>query len=1231
MKMLYKQLIIVALLFPVGIQAQVSKTNNTMACVNNSTADRIVNFTAGDFGGCTTIADVDITIHYRVTDNSGGNPGAFGVHEDLDFKLISPTGTVVPLVQHNRSAPMGCGVLMACGAGGTCEASFVGSFTYIDGTVTLDQSAAAGPINRWNGGACATSEAPTSGTYQPHEGRTLDSFNGENPVGNWTLRITDPFDNFGEWNCLMSYTLTITCAAACSDPDIPTLTATPSTICPGSNSTLTISGNLNDATQWHVYTGSCGGTQIGTTASTTFVVSPATTTTYYIRGEGGCVTPGSCGSVTVTAQDITNPTITCPGNQTGTVDASCSFSLPDYTGLATASDNCTGSPTITQSPAPGTNVSVGTTVITLTATDGSSNTASCNFNVVVSDVTNPTISCPGDQNQAVDAACNFILADYTGLATASDNCGVPTVTQSPAPGSTISGATVVTLTATDGSSNTASCTFNVIGLDGTLPTIICPGNQTGTADASCNFSLPDYTTLATANDNCPGVTVTQSPAPGTNVGIGTTTITLTATDVSSNTASCTFDLVVSDNTPPTITCPGNQTESPNAACQFTLPDYTGLVTASDNCTASPVVTQSPTAGTVISGTTTITMTVSDGASNTASCTFDVILSDATPPTAVCQNIDVFLDVTGNATITAADIDGGSSDNCAGLSLSASQTSFTCANLGANNVTLTATDGNANSSSCTAIVTVIDNTSPTVTCPGNQTEVASGNCDLTLPDYTGLVTATDNCTASLVVTQSPAAGTVITSNTTITMTADDGNGNTTSCTFEVVLDMSTCAGAECTNALAVSLNECGDMTTVTGSTVGGTPTGEGTCITTEGTGGAIWYTFTGDGGNWTATTDNAGTNYDTKLWVFEGTCGSLTCVTGNDDFSGLLSQVDFATTDGIQYYIVVGGYGSDEGNYEMTIMNADGIAPEVPILLDLSDECSVTVTAPTTIDNCAGTVTGTTTDPLTYSTEGVYSITWNFDDGNGNMSSTTQNVIIEDATAPIEDVASLADITSECEVTPDAPTATDNCVGSITGTPDVTFPIVSSGTTVVTWTYDDGNGNVTTQTQNVIITPIDVSTTTNVIIDNNYEISANAMGYTYQWIENCGSSNDEILGETNQQFVPTANGIYAVILSNGVCSDTSNCVIIDDLGMDKKADFLTLNLYPNPTTGEIIIDLGQEFESCGLYLIDAIGEVIDFKAYNNNSIIEYSINESKGIYFLKIVTEKGSVIQRIVKQ
>ena len=128
-----------------------------------------------------------------------------------------------------------------------------------------------------------------------------------------------------------------------------------------------------------------------------------------------------------------------------------------------------------------------------------------------------------------------------------------------------------------------------------------------------------------------------------------------------------------------------------------------------------------------------------------------------------------------------------------------------------------------------------------------------------------------------------------------------------------------------------------------------------------------------------------------------------------------------------------------------------------------------LTAPTATDNCAGSITGTTTTVLPITAQGTTVVTWTFTDANGNISTQTQNVVIDDVTPPLADVADLDDVTAQCSVDSlTAPTATDNCSGSITGTTTTVLPITDQGTTVVTWTYVDAEGNVTTQTQTIVI-------------------------------------------------------------------------------------------------------------------------------------------------------------------
>src|SRR5947207_651160 len=102
-----------------------------------------------------------------------------------------------------------------------------------------------------------------------------------------------------------------------------------------------------------------------------------------------------------------------------------------------------------------------------------------------------------------------------------------------------------------------------------------------------------------------------------------------------------------------------------------------------------------------------------------------------------------LDTTGHATIVAADVDGGTTDACGPISLSIDKTAFTCANLGANTVKLTAIDGSLNSASADATVTVHDVTAPSVATKNIDVNLdATGHATIVAADVDG--GTTDAC-------------------------------------------------------------------------------------------------------------------------------------------------------------------------------------------------------------------------------------------------------------------------------------------------------------------------------------------------------------------------------------------------------------------------------------------------------------------------------------------------------
>lgn len=162
-----------------------------------------------------------------------------------------------------------------------------------------------------------------------------------------------------------------------------------------------------------------------------------------------------------------------------------------------------------------------------------------------------------------------------------------------------------------------------------------------------------------------------------------------------------------------------------------------------------------------------------------------------------------------------------------------------------------------------------------------------------------------------------------------------------------------ANDTCAGAITV---ECGD--TVTGDTSTANSETLGSCGTADGSGGAVWYRFVGTGDDVTATTCNPGSDYDTKLRVYTDGCGTLTCVTGNDDdsscsFSGLRSTVQWNADVGVEYLILVHGFGTSEGNYELSI------SCSTPPPGGGNDDC-IDAT-PITAGSYSGTTTGNNND------------------------------------------------------------------------------------------------------------------------------------------------------------------------------------------------------------------------------------------------------------------------------
>ena len=191
----------------------------------------------------------------------------------------------------------------------------------------------------------------------------------------------------------------------------------------------------------------------------------------------------------------------------------------------------------------------------------------------------PVITCPANISKSNDPnQCGAVTTYATPGATSP--CATPgPVVCSPASGSFFpKGVTTVTCSSTDDMSQIGTCTFTVTVVDTQAPVVTCPTSQT-VVTPNVNATCSTVTFTATGSDNCPGVSVVCSPPSGSCFPMGATTVTCTATDMSSNTASCSFGVGVfnvclqDDSNPGTVFIGNSQTGAYRFCCGGTV--YTG--------------------------------------------------------------------------------------------------------------------------------------------------------------------------------------------------------------------------------------------------------------------------------------------------------------------------------------------------------------------------------------------------------------------------------------------------------------------------------------------------------------------------------------------------------------------------------------------------------------------------------------------------------------------------------
>jgi hypothetical protein len=484
--------------------------------------------------------------------------------------------------------------------------------------------------------------------------------------------------------------------------------------------------------------------------------------------------------------------------------------------------------TITASPASGSFFPVGTTAVTTSSSVGG---GSCSFTVTVTETAAPTITCQADQNATATGSQLEVAVDLNSPSTTgngvrldgsrSDNrdltdpypVGTTIITWRATETFQVTDPDTQTTTSVDG--RAVSCTQRIIVTSAGAPTISCPTDKTFNA-SGCSIAVTEAQ-IGTPTATGSNVTVTSrrsddlaltDPFP-----TGQTTITWTATDDIGRVTSCTQRITVTstggDTTPPTLDVPADVSTT-TSSCSALLDDELGVATADDNCSSSVTIAR---AGIPVNslgqptfvfpaGTTIITYTATDGAGNSTVKTQKVTVTESTPPT-ISAPANVTLNTGPGATscgLTISNLDAAlgtatANDNCAGVTVTRSN--LPAGNnfpVGATVITYTATDASGNTASANQTVTVVDNTAPTTNAPANvtlYTGPGATSCGLTISNLDatiGTATASDNCPGATAARTGgvPAGNVFPVGDTTITYTATDAHGNTSTATQKVTV-------------------------------------------------------------------------------------------------------------------------------------------------------------------------------------------------------------------------------------------------------------------------------------------------------------------------------------------------------------------------------------------------------------------------------------------------------------
>jgi len=176
-----------------------------------------------------------------------------------------------------------------------------------------------------------------------------------------------------------------------------------------------------------------------------------------------------------------------------------------------------------------------------------------------------------------------------------------------------------------------------------------------------------------------------------------------------------------------------------------------------------------------------------------------------------------------------------------------------------------------------------------------------------------------------------------------------------------------------------------------------------------------------------------------------------------------------------------------------------------------------------------------------------------------------------------------------------------------------------------------NGGASNRCDSLIVLHLSIGVSDITTNTNEMTITANNSNASYQWLD-CDNNYSPIIGATNQHFIASQEGNYAVELTENGCVDTSACVYVGSVGFIENsfADQFVIN--PNPSNGNFSISFESIQEDLIIRLLSVSGQLVEQKSYQNSQFIELEIEQPNGVYLLEILEgDQNRAVIKLVKE